>query len=235
MIYLSHPPPILSVQWASHAAQSKTRTKCRMPTHDQVNTRIWWWWLCVTIRFPFRYSVSPLAVLSRHIEFLSHSKATLFHMEVRQRFQKRFYQSRPLRPRYIETFKTGEPRWKYFHTHKKTRNQFLQFRLQKPRCELSLFTRGLKHLSSHESSDLPCVAGLLCSWLWFCCFSLSNVSFWNLLSFMFCLFLFKCFQFVFNGLASGFLMPLPLLVQRCWKTNFFRGQAYMHVIPLKVP
>lgn len=32
--------PILSVQWASHAAQSKTRTKCRVPAYDQVNTGV---------------------------------------------------------------------------------------------------------------------------------------------------------------------------------------------------
>lgn len=29
---------ILSVQWASHAAQGKTRTQCGVPPHDQVNT-----------------------------------------------------------------------------------------------------------------------------------------------------------------------------------------------------
>jgi hypothetical protein len=73
MIYPFHSPPILSVQWASHAAQSKTRTKCRMPTHDQVNTGIWFWWLCVMTRFPFCYSsytsLSPLVVLLLHIEF----------------------------------------------------------------------------------------------------------------------------------------------------------------------
>lgn len=111
----------------------------------------------MTIRFPFRYSVSPLAVLSRHIEFPSHSKATLFHMEVRQRFQKHFLQSRPLQPRYIKKFKTGEPRWKYFHTHKKTRNQFLQFRLQKP---------IVSSASSHADLNTCLVTKALISRVW---------------------------------------------------------------------
>lgn len=106
----------------------------------------------------------------------------------------------------------GESHWKRSQVHQ-TEGLVYTVQIANAHGELTLPTSGLKDLSSHKVSDLLCIAGLLFSRLWSCCFSLVNVFFCNLLSlcsvvmsvfinmFSVC---FSWFSFrVFKPLASG--------------------------------
>lgn len=162
MTYLFHSPPILSVQWASHASQSKTRTKCRMPTHHQVTTGIWWsncvWWL-----FPFySASISPSAVWLQIRKInLASIQLVLSYMEVVEKVPI-YLNSNPGRLLfclYIGNPEASEPLCRTVYTLPKPRNRFLQLKFH------NLAVRGPQACHIHPSRHKNLIS---CAWQCYC-------------------------------------------------------------------